>query len=89
MVAYVRMCLDVLGDVLQFGTRRHLSALERIGRNFHAVIAERFVTKPFLNLTLQTFFDRPDLVVNRRVYDDELYERLILAPKDSETIKTV
>ena len=89
MVAYVRLCLDVLGDVLQFGKRRHLSALERIGRNFHVVIAERFVTKPCLNLKLKTFFDRPELVVNRRVYDDELYERLILAPKDSETIKTV
>ena len=86
MVAYVRMCLDVLGDVLQFGKRRHLSALERIGRNFHAVIAERFVTKPFLNLTLQTFFD---LTLEKgRGYGDG---QLILAPGiavDPETIKT-
>ena len=89
MVAYVRLCMDVLGDVLQFGTRRHLSALERIGRNFHAVIADRFSTKPFLNLTLKTFFDKPEIIVKsrKRVYDDD--ERLLLAPKDSETIKTV
>ena len=87
MLAYVRLCMDVLGDVLQFGNRRHLSALERIGRNFHAVIAKRFSAKPFLTLTLKTLFDLPGTIVNskkRKGCDGQF----LLAPKDTETIKT-
>ena len=68
IVAYVRLCFDVIGDVLQFGTRRNLSAFERIGRHFHALIAERFSVKPFLPLTLQTLFDWPVIVNDRRGY---------------------
>ena len=57
MVAYVRLCADVLGDVLQFAVRRQLSALERVGDRFYTIIAGRFAVKPFLNLSLITFFD--------------------------------
>ena len=87
MLAYVRFCMDVLGDVLQFGNRRQLSAVERIGRNFHAVIAKRFSAKPFLTLTLKTLFDLPGTIVNsKRKGCDE--GQFLLAPKDTETIKT-
>ena len=58
MVAFVRLCADVLGDVLQFAVRRQLSALERVGERFYSVIASRFVVKPFLHLALETFFDQ-------------------------------
>ena len=81
-VAYVRLCFDVIGDVLQFGTRRHLSAFERIGRHFHAVIAERFAVKPFLALTLQALFDWP-VMEKDKGYDD----RHIFSEYGSENIK--
>ena len=91
MVAYVRLCFDVLGDVLQFGTRRHLSALERIGRHFHAVIAQRFVAKPFLNLNLRTFFYWPAEKVRGGYVDGQIFPEtevfMDLDPED-EDIKT-
>ena len=76
--------MDVLGNVLQFGNRRYLSTLERIGRNFHAVIAERFYAKPFLTLTLKTVFDVPWTRVGSKSkgYDEGQF---LLAPKYLET----
>ena len=58
MVAFVRLCSDVLGDLLQFAKRRQLSALERVGERFYNVIAGRFSVKPILHLSLGTFFDQ-------------------------------
>lgn len=86
VVAYIRLCFDVLGDVLQFGSRRELSALERIGRYFHVLIDERFVTKPFLTLTLKTFFDWP--VEKGRRRGDGLIFSEPEAPVDQKNIKT-
>ena len=52
------LCADVLEGVLQFGTRRTLSKLESVGRQFLGVIINRFVERPFLVLErLRTVFD--------------------------------
>ena len=74
MAAYVRLCIDVIDDVLKFGTRRQLSGLERLGRQFFNLIAERFIEKPFLALSLKTFFDRPIK------FDRRGFELLLSAP---------
>ena len=44
------LCADVLEGVLQFGTRLKLLKLECVGRQFHCVIVNRFVERPFLVL---------------------------------------
>ena len=49
---YVNFCFDVLWEVLQFGNRRRLTKLERVGRYFHCIIERHFPTKPFLRLEL-------------------------------------
>ena len=53
------LCGDVLCDVLQFGTRRQLSTLERVGCRLLKMISNRFVEKPFLYLSIQTISDCP------------------------------
>ena len=52
------LCADVLEGVLQFGTRRKLLKLQCAGRQFHCVIVNRFVERPFLVLDrLRTVFE--------------------------------
>ena len=49
----VRLCHDVLLEVLIFGDRRRLTKLERVGRRFHLSIENFFSERPFLRLGLQ------------------------------------
>ena len=53
MEFYVRMCFDVLLEVLHPGDRRPLTKLERIGRCFHWTIEKYFPDVPFLRLNLE------------------------------------
>ena len=87
------LCTDVLEDVLQFGTRRRLSQLQRIGRQFHCVIANRFVERPLLVLHRiqtdypvgfliwvgsETFFSFFTHKIQRKVIEDKTKLRLSL-----------
>ena len=49
---FVRLCSDVLLEVLSWGNRRRLALLEKLGRCFHCFIDGRFEEKPFLLLDL-------------------------------------
>ena len=49
----VRLCHDVLLEVLIFGDRRRLTKLERVGRRFHLSTENFFSERPFLRLGLQ------------------------------------
>ena len=49
---YLRICFDVLLEALQFGDRRSLSKLERLGRRFNFIIEKWFFDVPFLRLDL-------------------------------------
>ena len=49
----MRICFDVLLDVLHFGDRRRLIKLERVGRRFHWIIEKWFLDVPFLRLDLE------------------------------------
>ena len=49
----VRLCSDVLLELLLFGDRRRLTRLERVGRRFHLSIENFFSERPFLRLGLQ------------------------------------
>ena len=49
---FVILCGDVLLEVLQFGNRRQLVKLERVGRRLHWIIENRFGNRPFLRLGL-------------------------------------
>ena len=53
MEFYVRMCFDVLLEVLHPGDRRPLTKLERIGRRFHWTIEKFFPDVPSLRLNLE------------------------------------
>ena len=46
----VRLCGDVLLDVLCWGERRRLTKLEQFGRRFHRIIEVFFNERPFLVL---------------------------------------
>ena len=59
VICVFRLCSDVLGDLFQFATRRQLSSLEPIGRQFHNVIVSRFTKKPFLSLSTRIIFSEP------------------------------
>lgn len=48
----VRLCHDVLLEVVCYGDRRCLTKLERIGRRFHLFANNYFNEKPFLRLDL-------------------------------------
>ena len=50
---YVRLCFDVLLEVLHPGDRRPLTKLERVGRRFHWTIEKYFSDVPFLRLNLE------------------------------------
>ena len=47
---YLKFCSDVLLEVLQFGDRRRLTELERVGRRFHHLVEKWFGEMPFLRL---------------------------------------
>lgn len=49
---YLRLCLDVLFELLKFGSRRRLTKLERLGRRFQWIIEKWFRDVPFLRLDL-------------------------------------
>ena len=49
----LRLCFDVLFDLFQFGDRRRLTKLERVGRRFHHLVEKCFRDVPFLRLDIQ------------------------------------
>ena len=49
---FVILCGDVLLEVLQFGNRRQLAKLERVGRRLHWMVENRFDNRPFVRLDL-------------------------------------
>ena len=49
---FVLLCGDVLLDVLQFGNRRQLVKLERVGRRLHWMVENFYGGRPFLRLGL-------------------------------------
>ena len=50
---FVRLCGDVLVEVLCFAERRRLTKFERIGRRFHLISKNFFAEIPFLRLSLE------------------------------------
>ena len=49
----IRLCNDVLLDVLRWGNRYELAELETSGRRFHWLIDRNFKEMPFLRLDLE------------------------------------
>ena len=49
---FVKICTDVLIQILCYGDRGRLSKLERVGRRFHLIVTNRFGQKPFFRLSL-------------------------------------
>ena len=45
---FVRLCGDVLVELLQYGDRRRLTKLERVGQRFHWIVENFFGERPFL-----------------------------------------
>ena len=54
----VRLCSDVFLDVLDWGNRRQLAELEKLGRRFLLFIDRWFEEAPFLrlNLLIETWY---------------------------------
>ena len=50
---FICLCSDVLLEVLRWGNRYHLAALEENGRSFHYLIDRYFKEAPFLRLNLE------------------------------------
>lgn len=50
---YVILCSDNLLELLQFGCRRRLTKLERIGRRFYLMIEKYLGVIPFIRLNIQ------------------------------------
>ena len=48
----VRLCNDILFDVIRFGNQRQLIELKRIGRHFQRFIDRNFGGSPLLMLSL-------------------------------------
>ena len=53
---FVILCGDVLLDVLQFGNRRQLVKVERVGRRLHWMVENFYGSRPFLRLGLDLRF---------------------------------
>ena len=49
----VRLCSDVVLEVLCWGDRRQLALLEKLGKRFHLLIDRWFEGVPFLRLDLR------------------------------------
>ena len=47
----VRLCMDVLLEVLGFGNRRRLIKMERIGQRYHQMIEQFFNKAPFIRIS--------------------------------------
>lgn len=47
---FVRLCDDVLIDVLRYGTRRQLAILESMGRRTYKFVGHTFAEIPYLHL---------------------------------------
>ena len=52
---FIRLCHDVLLDVLRWGDRYQLADLEKNGRRFYCLIDGYFKKAPFLRLDLKVF----------------------------------
>ena len=52
---FVIICGDVLLEVLQFGNRRQLVKLERVGRRLHWIVENFYGGRPFLRLGLNIY----------------------------------
>ena len=50
---FVRMCGDVLLEMLYCGNRQQLVKLERVGRRIHLMVENFVGERPFLRLTFQ------------------------------------
>ena len=50
---FVRLCHDIVFEVLSFGNRRQLTKLERVGRRFHRIAENYFAKAPFILLNLR------------------------------------
>ena len=50
---FIRLCGDVLLEVLRWGNRYKLAVLEKNGRRFHWIIDRYFREAPFLRLNLE------------------------------------
>ena len=49
---FVRLCGDVMFEVLRYANRRRLTKLARIGLRFHSIVENFFGEMPFLRLNL-------------------------------------
>ena len=49
---FVRLCGDVVKEVLHFGERCRLTKIERVGYRFHWIVENFFSEAPFLQLNL-------------------------------------
>ena len=48
----VRLCGDVLVEILRYGSRRRLTKLERVGRRFNWIVGRCYPEVPYLRLNL-------------------------------------
>ena len=61
----VRLCSDVVLEVLCWGDRRQLALLEKLGKRFHLLIDRSFEGAPFLRLDLYIEPLRYIFIINR------------------------
>ena len=61
----VRLCSDVVLEVLCWGDRRQLVSLEKLGKRFHLLIDGWFEEAPFLRLDLYIEPLRYIFVINK------------------------
>ena len=80
----VRLPVDVLIDLLRFGRRQQLAALESIGRRFHVLIKAVFSKAPFIYFKyLSCPIERPDKWFKKvdkqnKLHDDEKVQFLLM-----------
>ena len=53
---FVRLCHDVLYEILCYGKRRQLCKLERIGHRFHYIVDNSFREKPLSFRRIELWF---------------------------------
>ena len=61
----VRLCSDLIFEVLYWGDRRHLTSLEKLGKRFDLLIDGWFEEAPFLRLDLHIAPLRYIFVINK------------------------
>lgn len=52
---FVRLCGDIVIEVLRFGERRRLTKMEIVGYRFHWIVENFFPEAPFLRLNLTLY----------------------------------